>query len=138
MKLQILKDGQDKIENYSHAVASNNQVDISHIVNNECEHILATDVLDCFTPDGIPELLQALVSKLRMGGEISIGGTDMRLLSKSIINGSITQEEGSAIISSLYSVSSMQVVPEALERLGLTIVDTHMNGIHFEVKARRA
>jgi len=71
MKLQILKEGQDKIENYSHAVASNNKVDISHIVNNECEHILATDVLDCFTPDGIPELLQALVSKLRMGGEIS-------------------------------------------------------------------
>ena len=95
-------------------------------------------MLDCFTPDGIPELLQALVSKLRMGGEISVGGTDIRLLSKSIINGSITQEEGSAIISSLYSVSSLQIVPEALEHLGLTIVDTHMNGIHFEVKARRA
>ena len=137
MKLQILKEGQDKIENYSHAVASNNKVDISHIVNNECEHILATDVLDCFTPDGIPELLQALVSKLRMGGEMSVGGTDMRLLCKSIINGSITPTEGSAIISDLYSSSSLQVIQETLEKLGLTVVDTHMNGIHFEVKVRR-
>ena len=137
MKLQILKDGQDQIANYSHIVARNNKIDISHIVNNECEQILATDVLDCFTHDGIPELLQALVSKLRMGGEMSVGGTDMRLLCKSIINGSITPTEGSAIISDLYSSSSLQVIQETLEKLGLTVVDTHINGIHFEVKVRR-
>lgn len=137
MKLQILKDGQDEIKNYSHVVAGDNKVDISHITNNECEHILATDVLDCFTVEGVPELLQALVSKLRLGGEMSIGGTEIRLLCKSIINGSITPEEGSGVISGLYSASSLQNVQEALEGLGLTVVDTHMNGIHFEVKVRR-
>ena len=137
MKLQILRGGQEEIENYSHVVASDNKVDISHIINNECERILATDVLDCFTVDGVPELIQALVSKLRLGGEMSIGGTEIRMLCKSIINGSITPEEGSGIISGLYSASSLQFVQEALEKLGLTVVDTHMNGIHFEVKVRR-
>ena len=136
MKLQILRGGQEEIENYSHVVASDNKVDISHIINNECERILATDVLDCFTVDGVPELIQALVSKLRLGGEMSIGGTEIRMC-KSIINGSITPEEGSGIISGLYSASSLQFVQEALEKLGLTVVDTHMNGIHFEVKVRR-
>lgn len=137
MKLQILKDGQEEIKNYSHVVASDNKVDISHIMNNECERILATDVLDCFTIGGVPELLQALASKLRLGGEMSVGGTEIRLLCKSIINGSITPEEGAEVISGLYSASSLQFVQDALEKLGLTVVDTHMNGVHFEVKVRR-
>jgi len=86
----------------------------------------------------MPELLQALVSKMRLGGEMSIGGTDIRLLCKSVINGSLTPEEGSSVISGLYSASSLQAVQGILEKLGLAVVDTHMNGIHFELKVRRS
>ena len=66
MKLQILREGQEGIVNYEQTTVSRNEIDISHVVNNECEQILATDVLDDFNTNAMPELIHALVSKLRM------------------------------------------------------------------------
>jgi hypothetical protein len=137
MKLQILREGQEGIVNYEHTTVSRNEIDISHIINNECEQILATDVLDDFNTDAMPELIHALVSKLRMGGELSLGGTDIRLLCKSILNGLVTESEASELISSINSASSLVSVQELLMQTRLQIIDTHMNGVHFEIKARR-
>ncbi|MQF98132.1 MAG: hypothetical protein FI729_01180 [SAR202 cluster bacterium] len=138
MKLQILREGQDKIENYHHITVTTNNVDLSEIVNNECDQILATDILDDFTIDAIPELISAISTKLRMNGELSIGGTDIRLFCKGVLNGIIDLNQASSVVSSISSASSLVTIEEIVSGLGLKVVDTHMTGIHFEIKAVRA
>ena len=49
MKLQLLLDPEQGIQNFEHVKVSTNQVDLSSISDNECEVILATDVLDSFS-----------------------------------------------------------------------------------------
>lgn len=137
MKLQVLREGQEKIDNYEHVTTSFNKIDVSHVIDNECEEILATDSLDDFTAEAVPQLVHALVSKLRLGGQVSIGGTDVRLFSKAVLNGVMTSTEASQTVSSINSASCAVSVRDALESAGLQVLDTHMNGIHFEIKARR-
>ena len=137
MKLQILREGQEKIDNYEHVFVGENQIDISHVVSNECEQILATDILDAFSLNAIPELINAISYKLRMGAELCIGGTDIRLFAKAHLNGLLSNSEASELLSSLNSACSLVSVQEILQSVGLSVVDTHMNGVHFEIKARR-
>ena len=137
MKLQVVKENQEWIKNFEKVIVSPNQIDLSVASNNECEVILATDVLDSFSLNNIPELLRALLDKLRLGGEISIGGTDGRLLSKHTLNGLLSPDDTSSIVGELESVTFLPIVQQMLEGMGLKILSTNISGIHYEIKARR-
>ena len=137
MKLQLLLDPEQGIQNFEHVKVSTNQVDLSSISDNECEVILATDVLDSFSHNAVKELIGALLGKLRVGGELSIGGTDGRLLSKHILNGLLSPNDASLIVGNLESLTFMQSIQDLLMQAGLRVASTHMNGIHYEIKAVR-
>ena len=49
MKIHIVREGQETIENYKKVTVSNNSVDLSDISDNECTFILAGDTLDNFS-----------------------------------------------------------------------------------------
>ena len=49
MKLQIVKTDDEKIENYQHIQCYGTPLDLSSIADNECEEILAGDLLDMYT-----------------------------------------------------------------------------------------
>ena len=79
MKLHIVKPEQESIENYTRVDANPDSLDLSKVSDNECTMILANDILDLFHIDNLPQLLEHLVKKIRMGGELVVGGTDVRL-----------------------------------------------------------
>jgi hypothetical protein len=126
------------IEGYRHVVVSENYINFMDISNNECSEILANDVLDSFSLDKVKDCLIFLVDKLRLGGNLVVGGKDIRLFCKAVISNLISEDEASLIIENINSMPTMiQVVP-IIESLGLKIVSTSMSGIHFEVTAQRA
>lgn len=137
MKLQVLKSDQDSIENFTQVFVSPNEIDLKDISDNECETIIAPDVLDSFSAQNIAELIKALLSKLRLGGEISIGGTDVRLFSKCTLNGSLSVSEASDIAGQMESMTALPMIQDMLLSAGLRIISSHLNGIHFEIKATR-
>lgn len=139
MKLQVLKAGQEGIDGYNQVVVDQpNSLEVSHVVDNSCEEILGADVMEMFHVSNAPQLCQGLVSKLRLGGTIVVGGTDVRLFAKSVTNGLITSLEASDITTKIYSMSSPDVIKDVFNRLGLKIVNVHLDGLHYEVKAARA
>lgn len=137
MKLQIFGSDNEKIENYQHLQCYGTPLDLSGIADNECEEILAGDVLDMYTVDVIPQLIQQLVSKLRIGGKIVLGGTEFSVLAKHVINGGFTSENVSRIIANKKSLTDVVTIKNALVQLGLSILTTSIDGIHCEVTAKR-
>ena len=93
--------------------------------------------MDSFSSNAVQQVCQALISKLRLGGEVSIGGTDVRFFSKFLVNGLLDVESACQIITAAYSMSTSDMVVEALKNLGLEILTVHMDGLHYEVKAVR-
>ena len=72
-----------------------------------------------------------------MGGSLVVGGTDIRLFSKSIINGMISESEASSIIGLVQSMSIIANTVEIIKSLGMQIESTQINGYHYEVTAKR-
>jgi len=137
MKLHIVRPNQESIENFARAVAFNDDVNLTEVSDNECEVIMANDAVDAFTIDKIGHLVESLRKKMRMNATLVIGGTDIRLLCKAIINDQITEQEGSNIIGSISSASNLESLKEALKAVGLNVVSTQISGIHYEVTAKR-
>ena len=118
MKLHVLRPEQQGIENYTIALVVNNEVNLSQVCNNECEVIMANDAIDSFSIDRVPALIESLASKLRINGKLVIGGTDIRLLSKSIINDQMAEEEGSNMIGSINSATNPLMIKAIIQKLG--------------------
>jgi len=137
MKLHIVKPNQEAVENYEKAIVFNNDVNLSEVSDNECEVIMANDAVDEFDINKVGELVQKLRQKLRMGGKLVLGGTDIRILCKSIINDQISEKEGSSIIGSIKSASNATLIKQALESVGLNVLSTQITGVHYEVSAER-
>lgn len=137
MKLHIVRPNQEAIENFTKAVAFENNINLTEVSDNECELIMANDIVDTFTIDKIGELVMSLRKKMRMNGKLVLGGTDIRLLCKAIVNDQISEQEGSNIISTLSSASNLTTLKAAVESVGLIVEATQISGIHYEVTAKR-
>ena len=138
MKIHVVRPDQQAIENFTRVNISNNLVDLSQLSDNECELILANDAMDSYSIDRAGELVQSLISKLRLGGELVVGGTSIRMFCKQVINSQLDEKQASQIIGSVSSMTSPEPLVEALSVMGqLEIVDVSLSGIHYEVKAKR-
>jgi hypothetical protein len=137
MKIHVTRMDQETVENYDHVVVSDNHINFLDISDNECQEILANDVLDNFSIDKVGECITSLVNKLRLGGTLVVGGKDVRLFAKAVLNNGISEIVASEIVNSCQSMSSINDVVPVLQHLGLKIINTNVAGIHYEVKASR-
>ena len=137
MKIQILRENQQAIENYTKIIVGDNQIDLSSISDNECSFILANDVLDSFSIENIDQLIKSILMKLRIKGSIVIGGTDMRLFCKNVTNGSVDTGQASRIIGVVQSMTVLNDIVNLIRSSGLNIESTQITGIHYEIKATR-
>lgn len=137
MKLQIVVPNQPAIENFERVEVRPNSIDLSHISDNECTMILANDIVDSFSVDNIASIVTSLTKKVRMGGEIVVGGTDIRLFCKAVINGQMDEPRACQIVGALQSMSNYAMVEQVLQQLKFQILSTQISGVHFEIKAKR-
>lgn len=137
MKLQLLRVDQEPVKGYEQIFVDTNNMNLSAASDNECELILAPDLLDNFQGDAATQVLEALRSKLRLGGEIVVGGTDVRLFAKAVTSGVMTTHDASRLVTRNHSMSSWGDTRETLKGLGLSIKSVTLDGVHYEIKAIR-
>ena len=92
---------------------------------------------DSFDIPNIEGLLKSLISKLRINGTMIIGGTDVRLLCKNIINDQMSELDASRIISGLKSATNLESMRASLMNTGLSFVSSQISGIHYELTMKR-
>lgn len=137
MKLHVGKPETQFIQGYRPVVIIDGQLNLDSVTDNECEEILANEVCDEFPIEEIGGVMQVLLSKLRLGGKITLGGTDAFLLSKAILDGSLPEVEYCNVVRTRKSLTNVNTVADTLRGIGLNLEVFETNGVHYEITARR-
>lgn len=138
MKLHVVKQGDTSIEGYKKIEFLNgNFLGLDDVSNNSSEEIFANDVLDAIPNEFIQQSVAALVGKLRVNGRITVGGTELRLFVKSVLNQGIPEDQAMSIIRTNQSMLNFNKLCELMKSMGLEVETTTINGIHCEVKCVR-
>jgi predicted SAM-dependent methyltransferase len=137
MKIQILRDQHNLIEGYEHVIMNGAELNLSTFSNNECTEIIADNILDAVPIKYIAQTLKLLTDKLRMGGKLIIGGTDLRLFCKQVLNQAISPTDANIIVSECQSMTNLDEIASLVATTNLKIQTTSMNGIHFEICCTR-
>jgi len=138
MKLHVVKQGDTSIEGYKKIEFLNgNFLGLDDVSNNSSEEIFANDVLDAIPNEFIQQSVAALVGKLRVNGTITVGGTELRLFVKSVLNQGIPEDQAMSIIRTNQSMLNFNKLCELMKSMGLEVETTTINGIHCEVKCVR-
>lgn len=139
MKIHLVKTKEAAIKGYtpvlySPSIRLNNLESLS---DNQGEFILASDLLDDFPLQEIPNIIQGLLKKLRINGTIVIGGTDIRIFCKSLVNSNLNEADAAKMIQTKQSMSNTQEVIKLMQQLGLKIQASRIMGTHYEITAVR-
>ena len=137
MKVHVVNKNEENITGYQRVEVNGGVADFQTCSGNECTNILINNCLDSVDFGGVEELLQSARKKLRIGGALVVGGTDIRLLSRAVISGSIDTGKANEILYSKRSCSDVNRVLDILRSLDLTIVSTKVSGIHYEIESTR-
>lgn len=110
MKLNLIRNGVgiltgymnvDPIGNYNdgrYEVACEPYNRLDNIVDdNECMEIIANDVLDFIEPADIEGTVLHWVSKIRVGGTLTICGVDFLEVARSLVYGKFTDDKGNTL-----------------------------------------
>jgi hypothetical protein len=137
MKLQIINNNNEEISGFISIPISNRQ-DISKIVHNSCTEIIAFNVMDKLPYNDAIEFLISLLSRVRLGGTITIGGINFISLAQNIVSGDITSEETSELISNTKSVIDTRIINKILES-NKFVVDhlLLLDKYYYELRASR-
>lgn len=112
---------------------------------SECKEIIAEEIIDYIPTGNLVGVLQHYVDKLRMGGKLVVGGTDLIELSKDIIRQSINMHNANMEIYGKQEHSwdfkrgcvALNDVVTVLGHLGLHITKQRLDGTKFIVEAIR-
>ena len=137
MKIHIVRPEQQSIEGYQRVEVGQNTLELNTIADNECTTILANDIADSFSVDKIGGMIMAVVQKLRLGGEIIIGGTDIRLFAKAVLNEQLPEIDACKMIGTNLSMSNSQIITEIINSRNLKVESVQLMGVHYEVTAKR-
>lgn len=117
----------------------------SVVQTNECTEIYAPSILNYIHNAELDSIIKHYVSKLRHGGKLIIGGSDIRDIAKKIIKEEISLEDANKLLYgiapfvwitkrgayTMYDISSM------LKTMGLKIITQKCDETKFIIEAQR-
>ena len=137
MKLNICYSVQQQIVNYTNLVLEENNIDLNSVVNNSCEEIIVSSVLDHLTYENANKALKEVLGKLRLGGMITINGIDAKALSRMVVSDSVSIEQLNEILGNTKSLNTIFNIRNILTQLGLVIESDFINGYSYSITAKR-
>ena len=129
MKIHIIKQGETAIEGYKkiELLPGFMLLGLDEVSDNEAEVIFANDILDSLPANVIQQTISQIAGKLRLGGTLTLGGTELRTFAKNVTNQ----------IRNSQSMVNINSLADLVRSIGLDIETTTISGIHCEVKCVR-
>ena len=137
MKLHIIESPEELIQGFESALATNEGIVIDHVSDNECEQVVANNIIEKFPLASVSSVLQKIVSKIRVGGTLNLSGIDANCFCKAYINDMTTKESLCEAINRCSSMLEVHDIIAALNSLGLEINYYRITGVNYEVSASR-
>ena len=140
MKIHIIKQGETAIEGYKkiELLPGFMLLGLDEVSDNEAEVVFANDILDALPASVVQQTIAQLVSKLRLGGTLTVGGTELRTFTKNVTNHTISEDQAIEIISNSQSMVNINKLSDLMRSMGLKIETATINGMHCEVKCVRS
>ena len=105
--------------------------------DNQCEFILAPEILGYVPANAYQKIMQTLLSKLRVNGELVVGGTSLHAFASKVQSGEIDQDSSSAVVARSISMGEVHKVCDLINNMGNYQVTWSSAGVHYEIKIRR-
>jgi hypothetical protein len=137
MKISITTNENSSITGYQSFFIKDGTLDLSSISNNECQEILLGDSLNKIEYDRLGEVLQIIVSKLRMGGRIKLFGLEPGALCRGYLTANISEADFNKTLFSLKSCVSSKSLKATLQSMGLRIETIFIQGLAYDITATR-
>ena len=139
MKIHIIKQGETAIEGYKkiELLPGFMLLGLDEVSDNEADVIFANDILDALPANVIQQTISQLATKLRLGGTLTVGGTELRTFTKNVTNQMISEDQAIEIIRNSQSMVNVNKLSDLMRSIGLEIETTTINGLHCEVKCVR-
>ena len=139
MKIHIIKQGEQAIEGYKkiELLPGFMLLGLDEVSDNEAEVIFANDILDALPANVIQQTIAQLAGKLRLGGTLTLGGTELRTFTKNVTNQMIPEDQAVEIIRNSQSMVNINSLSDLVRSMGLEVEATTISGIHCEVKCVR-
>lgn len=137
MKLFISENIDKSLQGYTIIPIIYGEIDISNVPNNSATSIIAIDALDSIKYDKIVEFLRSVISKMRIGCILHLGGIDIYALSRELLNGSKDIEECNKELYSNSGIYSSKFISDILYENKLKIKSIVYKGNRYEISATR-
>tara|TARA_R110000744_G_scaffold157499_3_gene273329 strand:- start:1287 stop:1793 length:507 start_codon:yes stop_codon:yes gene_type:complete len=137
-KLAILPMGVEHPDGYQVIEVMNGNFNIDQFSENECVEILAPNILNLVDYQKLNGVIISLLSKLRTGGVMMVGGTDTDMVARAIINKTLDVEALNSHIYNSSAITNLTTTREFLSSIGLEILSASYNGLNYEIRARRS
>jgi len=105
--------------------------------DNQLEFILAPEILGYVPVSSYQEVVKVLLSKLRVNGEIVVGGTSLHAFANKVKDGEIDQDTSSAIVAKSVSMGEVHKICDLINSMGNYQVSWSTSGVNYEIKIRR-
>jgi hypothetical protein len=132
MKLNIITEESQKIENYNNVTIQNNQVSLIDISDGECEEVLISNANLLAT-----QSLFAVIKKVGIGGSLKINGVDLNMMCRQTINQMVKDSEVSSIIENSKCIVPVKIIEQILTSNGFDVETTTLQGIQYRICATR-
>jgi hypothetical protein len=137
MKIHITENVEKMIEGYSMFPIVYGKVDLGGLPDNSLTEIIAIDAIDSIPSNLLPQFMESIVKKMRMGCSFILGGLELGLLSRNITNGKLSSFNFNDIMSTKKSVHSSKDIVDLLKSHNINIDNVNIIGTNYEITASR-
>lgn len=137
MKIHVTENIDQALEGYTIIPILYGKVDVGAIPNNAATSIIAIDAMDSVPTKFFDEFIKNIIQKMRINGELILGGTDLAIISRDVVNRKISCDDYNELIFSKRGIYNSDHVIDVLRSAGLSIETVILNGYNYEIKVTR-
>lgn len=137
MKLNIISDDNQVIENFTNINVEKNIEELSEEIDHSFDEIILYNTLHSLEQEYAQQVLDMCCKKLRLNGQIKIISVDAKNLCRMLINNQLEQKEFNTVISNIKCFVSIQNIKESFARNGIILETSTIKGYGYEIRGVR-
>ena len=137
MKLYITENIDQVIEGYTMVPIIYGKVDLGQIPNNAAQTIVAIDALDSIPAQFVNTFLDEVKNKMRFDSELVLGGTELSIVSREVLNGNLDTQKYNELVFSKRGIYSINDIINLLQNKQLLVNKSTIKGYNYEISAIR-
>lgn len=137
MKVYITENIDKVVEGFTMIPIIYGKIDLGQVPNNAAQTIVAIDALDSIPVRFLSTFLDDVKSKMRFNSELILGGTELSIISRDILTGTLNTKQYNELVFSKRGLYNVSDIVSLLQDKKLLINKSAIKGYNYEISATR-